>query len=134
LFYDFAITVPASTTEADPVEQKLKLTHGIIHLVEVRFRRGTDFRVGCRIYHFEHQLYPTNPEGDFRDDGRAITFKDHYKLTERPYTLTVRAYSPTATYDHTIYVRIGVLPETVLSPWAKVGRALKGILPARIKV
>jgi len=134
MFYNFAITVPAGTTEAEPIEQELDLTYGVIHQVGVRFRRGTDFRVGCRIYRFEHQVWPTNTDEDFRDDGREIFFKEHYELKEAPYNLKVRAYSPTATYGHKIYIRIGVLPPEKVSPLAKLGQALKGILPARIKV
>lgn len=118
MFYDFPITVPALRAEDDPVEEELKLTHGVIHRVEVRFRRGTDFRVGLRIYRWEHQLYPTNPDSDFKDDGRAIVFDDHYRLTVEPYSLKVRAYAPTATYPHVVYVRIGVLPPELLTPFA----------------
>ena len=121
MFYDFAITIPAGTTEANPVEQVLELTHGIIHRVEVEFRSGTDFRVACRIYRFEHQIYPTNPDGDFRGDGRAIVFDDHYELLDEPYTLRVEGYSPTASYEHTIYIRIGILSPEVLQPFAGLG-------------
>lgn len=134
MFYSFAITVKHGKTEADPEVQELKLTHGVIHLVEVRFRRGTDFRVGARIYHSEHQLFPTNPDEDLREDGRALTFREHYRLFEAPYTLKVKTYAPTANYDHTIYIRIGVLTEEVLTPLARFVKAIRGILPVRVKV
>lgn len=125
MFYNFAVKVTAGKTEAEPEEQELELTHGVIHLVEVRFRRGTDFRVGCRLFRFEHQIFPTNPDEDLRDDGRAITFNEHYELLEAPYTLKVKAYAPTAGYDHTIYIRIGVLPPEVLNPFAVFGDLLQ---------
>ena len=129
MFYDFAIAVAAGTTEANPVEQLLDLTYGVIHRIEVRFRRGTDFRVGCRIYYREHQIYPTNIDEDFREDGRPIAFDTHFEMFEPPHTLKIRAYSPTAIHPHTIYVRIGILPEKVLSPWAQLGKAIRGLLP-----
>ena len=128
MYYDFAITIPAGRGLDNPVEEVLELTHGIIHRVEVRFRSGTDFRVACRLFRHEHQVYPTNLDSDFRDDGRAIVFDDHYKLATRPYNLIVKAYAPTASYDHTIYVRIGVLPAEILQPFAGIGNMLKKFL------
>lgn len=128
MFYDFVITVPAGRTEAAPVEEFLKLTHGVIHRVEVRFRSGTDFRVACRILRGSHQVYPTNPDGEFREDGRAIVFDDHEVLDTEPYILKVLAYAPTASYDHDIYIRIGLLPAEVVTPFSGVGGALRRFL------
>lgn len=116
MFYDFEMTITADTKESAPVTQELKLTAGVIHLVEVRFKYGPNFMVGVRIYHEEHQLYPTNPDSDIRDDGRGVTFPDNFPLTTEPYSLKVRAYSPDTVYPHTIYIRVGVLPEEIVTP------------------
>ena len=128
MFYSIAVTVPAGTTEADPVEEILKVGHGIIHHVEVEFRSGTDFRVGVRILREEHQLYPTNPDNDLKADGRAIIFDDHEEVTDEPYYLKIRAYSPTANYEHVVYVRIGILPSEVVVPFSGLGGALRKFL------
>jgi len=128
MFYDFEILVPIDTKETDPVEETLKLTKGVLHQVEVRFKYGPNFMVGVRIYHEGHQLYPTNPDSDFRDDGRAIVFADHFPLDIAPYSLKVRAYSPDTAYPHTIYIRIGVLAEEEISPLGGLAGAIQKFL------
>ncbi len=116
MFYSYAITVPAGTTEANPVVTRLKLTSGIIHQVDVEFRSGTDFRVGVRINQGLHQVYPTNPDGELKADGRPIIFPDYLKIATGGEDLTVYCYAPTAIYDHVIYIKLGILSEDELRP------------------
>ena len=84
--------------------------------------------VGVRILREEHQLYPTNPDNDLKADGRAIIFDDHEEVTDEPYYLKIRAYSPTANYEHVVYVRIGILPSEVVVPFSGLGGALRKFL------
>jgi len=128
MFYSFEVVVPADTGEDAPVEQTLKLTRGVIHLVEVRFKYGPNFMVGARLYHEGHQLYPTNPDEDIREDGRAVVFPDYFPLDIAPYALKVRAYSPNTTYPHTIYIRVGVLAEEEVAPMGGLGGMLQKFL------
>ena len=116
MFYSYAITVPAGTLESAPIVTVLKLTAGIIHQVDVEFRSGTDFRVGVRINQGLHQVYPTNPDGDLRAEGRPIIFPDYLKLDTGEDELTVYAYAPTSIYDHVVYVKLGILAEDELRP------------------
>ena len=115
MFYSTTITVPAGTTEASPVIQRLKLSAGIIHIVDVEFRSGTDFRVGVRIDLGGHQVYPTNPDGDLKADGRAIVFGDYLPLAYGENELIIRGYAPTTTYEHIVYIKVGVLREDELN-------------------
>ena len=109
MFYDFAITIPAGTAEDSPVEQELNLTHGIIHRVEVEFYPGPRRYVWVKIFHREHQLWPTNIDGEFRTDGYTIAFDEYEEMFEPPHTLLVRGYSPDADYSHVVTIRIGIL-------------------------
>ena len=109
MFYDFAITIPAGTAEASPVEQKLDLTHGIIHRVEVEFYPGPRRYAWVKIFHREHQLWPTNLDGEFRTDAYTIAFDEYEEMFEPPYALLVRGYSPGADYSHVVTIRIGIL-------------------------
>ncbi len=115
MFYSFAITVPAGTLEVAPVTQRLKLTTGIIHLVDVEFRSGTDFTVGVRICQGLHQVYPSNPDGELKADGRSIIFGDHYELIPGADELVVKAYAPLAKYDHVVYIKLGILRQDELN-------------------
>ena len=128
MFYDFAITVIAGTTEAAPKEQELSLTHGFIHQVEIEFPRGCKGYVSLVLYHREYQFLPTNPDEAFNGDGYTIVIKEHYDLREPPHILLVRAWAPNATYNHTITVRIGVLPQSVLLPLKGLGAMLKKLI------
>ena len=128
MFYDFAIVVTAGTPATAPIEQKLKLTHGVIHRVEVEFYPGVERTVSLSLYHGGHQLYPTNPEGKFSTNGYTIAFDDFYELTAAPYLLKARAYSPNAIYDHTIVVRIGLIESEVALSMLKVAKGLTKFL------
>lgn len=125
MFYDFAVVVPAGTTEAAPKVETLKLTKGIIHRVEVEFPSGCKGYVSLALYHQEHQVWPTNPSGEFSTSGYTIPIDEHYRLHTKPYSLKARAWSPDATYNHTITVRIGILPQEVLSPLTGLGAMFK---------
>lgn len=109
MFYDFAITIPKGTKEDEPVEEELNLTHGIIHRVEVEFYPGPRRYVWVKIFHREHQLWPTNLDGAFRSDAYTIAFDEYEEMFEPPYTLLVRGYSPYADYPHVVVVRIGIM-------------------------
>jgi hypothetical protein len=116
VFYDFAITIPPGTAEEDPEELELKLTKGVIHKVIVEAHPGCHATAKIRIYHHEHQLWPTNPDEAFALDSIPREFDEHFILSEAPYTLKVRGYSPAATYEHEYRLGIGILTEEEVSP------------------
>jgi len=130
VYYSTYVTIPAATAEKTPIEVDLKLTKGVIHRVEVTFRSGTDFRAAIRIRHQEHQLYPTNPEGDLKDDGRTIVIDDYFPLTTAPYSLKLIGYAPTAAYEHIVYVKVGVLRAELISPVQTILGKIKGFMEA----
>ena len=113
MFYDFAVSVPANTLESAPVEQTLKLTHGIIHKVEVQFPIGTQALAHCKILEGGHQFLPTNPEGSFASDGYVIPIDEYYEFYTEPYTLKVRCWNDDDTYQHTITIRVGIMESKV---------------------
>ena len=125
MFYNFAVVVTAGSTEANPTVETLKLTKGIIHRVEVEFPRGCKGYVSLKLYHQEHQVWPSNPPGAFKTDAYTVPIDEHYKLDSAPYSLKARGWAPSATYDHTITVRIGILSEEVLSPLTGLGAMFK---------
>jgi len=116
MYYDFAVTVTAGKTEAAPVVEILKLTAGIIHRVEMEFPAGCRGYVYCKLFHQEHQVWPTNPQGTFRGEGYIIPIPEYYALTTAPYSLKAVAWSRDATHNHTLRVRVGLLTEEELEP------------------
>lgn len=124
MWYHFSVPIPAGTTEASPVEQELKLTHGVVKYLAIGFPTGCKQRVKARVYHLEHQIFPANPDEPASWNGGIEGGEEHYKLEEAPYVLTVRAYAPKATSDHTITVFVLLLPVEVAEPWTEPQKQL----------
>ena len=125
MLYTFAIIVPAGRAEATPLEQELNLCHGYIHRLNIRFPPGPQGMVYLAIYHREHQVWPNTPDEAFNGEDETVDSFEHFDLTEPPHNLLVRAWSPGTTYNHTITIRIGILPRAVLLPLAKLDGLLR---------
>ena len=124
MYYDYNIQVPSNTPESDPLTQMCHITHGVIHRVEVDFPYGCAGLVHLQILQSLHQLWPTNPEGSFNADDFVIGFNDHVEITDAPYVVTLQAWNLDDTFDHTLQVRLGILPATVLLPEKGLAKVL----------
>lgn len=113
MFYETPLTVPAGTEKSSPVEQVLHVAHGVITRVEVEFNPGCNQMVHVVILYSNHQVWPTNPDGDFASDSHTIGFDDYFQVFDTPYDFVIRAWTDGTTYDHDIRVRLGELPEVI---------------------
>lgn len=109
MFYTISLPLPANTLKTAPVEVEARLTYGIIHQVEIEFPAGCAGLAHVAIDRFEHQVWPTNPDGSFASDDWVVTFDDRFELLDRPYIITLRGWNEDDTYDHTPIVRLGIL-------------------------
>ena len=105
MFYDYSIAIPANTTKANSVIEICKMTYGIIKHVAIAFPPGPKGLAHLTVYRFEHQVWPSNPDGDFAWDNFTIEFNEEFDLTEKPHVLTLRGWNDDDTYPHTITVR-----------------------------
>lgn len=128
MYYSFAITLPRSTAEGTPVTEVMKLTQGVIHRVEVQFPIGCMGLAHCQLRYQEHQLYPTNPDGDFASDGYIIPIDDYFPMDTEPYALKFIGWNDDDTYQHIVTVRVGVLHAEIVAPLQGLGGALKKFL------
>jgi len=115
MFYSHALTIPAQTTKDDPEDYDLQVTAGLLHRVEVEFPSGCAGLAHLVIIRWGSQLFPTNPQGNFASDGRAIAFDDYYMLEAAPYLLRLRGWNDDDSYSHTVTVRVGILPMAALA-------------------
>jgi len=113
MFYETSLAVPAGTPADAPVETELHATHGVITRVEIEFNPGCTQMVHVVLLHMNHQVWPTNPGGDFASDSHVVGFDDYYELFDVPYDLVVRAWTDGTDYDHDIRVRVGMLSQEV---------------------
>lgn len=109
MYYDFAITVPANTTATSPLETELKLTHGIIHRVEVQFPIGTRALTHCRLLHHTFGHLPTNPSGSFASDGYTIPIDENLEFFSEPYIIKAVCWNDDDTWAHTVTIRFGIM-------------------------
>jgi hypothetical protein len=103
------------------------LSHGIVHQVEISFPPGCAALVHVAIYRFEHQAWPTNPDGTFAwDDYTVRITNEAFGLITQPYALSLRAWSEDDTFAHTVTCRIGLKLPELHRPGSWVGRLLRG--------
>jgi len=80
MIYRFAITTPEKTYETAKKETVFKLARGVIYKIEFDFPPGPQGTLHLAIRRELHQIWPTNPDGDFAADDRLISFPEYYEL------------------------------------------------------
>lgn len=112
MFYEFALTIPASTLVTAPLEDTVEISTGRIVGVEIQFPRGCVTLVHVRVRRESHPLWPSNTDGDIAGEGANIRFIDDYALDQPPFHLTLVGWNDDDTFPHTIRFRFNVLPLT----------------------
>ena len=115
MFWAWDVKILAGTTEASPKLQILKLSKGVITGIWIKFPRGCHGMVKVRILRYEHMLVPLGRDQWVTGDNETIPTESYYELFEAPAQLKFVGCSPGTTYDHTVTVRISVLPRAVAS-------------------
>lgn len=110
------ITIPAGTTVANPYEKKLQITFGVITKIEVKFPRGCHGMVRCRLLRGGIFCYaPLNPDSWVTGDDESVSWHTYYRIEDVPRELDFVGCSPGTSYDHTVTVRLEILPHRVAS-------------------
>ncbi len=111
MYYAWNITLTADNTAATPEKSILLLEKGTIIRCETVFPSGCVGLVYCHIDHALHQVYPKNPDYQYSGNGEMIVASDEYDLKEEPYQLEFYGWNTDEIYDHTITVRIQIVPK-----------------------
>lgn len=114
---------------ANKLEVPLRLAPGIITWVSVLFPPGCHGMVKCQIFHREHQIFPSRDVMSISGDGIPVEWNEYYEMYERPFDLLARLWGEGCTYDHTVSIRIAVLPRKAIVAQALVD-AIKGMFGA----
>lgn len=128
MFTEFAVTIPAGTTLASPYEEELKLARGVICDMEVEFPAGCLYTVYFVLDRYGHKTWPEEGSVAMCSEDHVIKIREHYILDEAPFAVKARGWSPDAQHDHTIHVRITILPENIIIPTLRLAQALDGFL------
>jgi len=122
--YVVDVTVPKDTAQTSPKEETVKIEEEVVVSVECHFPPGCRGMVYTAVYYGEEQLFP-RPYGSYlHGDGETIRWEEYYELPESPCYLTIRAWSPRTSYNHTITWRISALPRWIAFWWVNISRLL----------
>jgi len=125
MIFNYPLTVPANTQPETPAEKTLRLTYGILHQIDIESSHACVGMVYGRIMDALHQVFPTNPDEQFKLTGAPITGKVFHWLPWEPFELQLQGWSPGTNYDHDIIVRLWVLRPGELFPLSE--QAWKGM-------
>lgn len=134
MLYSWDVDVPANTAEASPVRQDLKLAYGVVSQVTVVFPPGCVGLVHLRVFRGGQQVWPSTADQDLAGDTFPVEWPEHYELTNEPYSMVARLWNLDDSYEHTVTIRIAVLPRRAVVAFALAdvfGRLLGLLMPRR---
>ena len=119
MIYRFGITTAPSpaTSVLNKQYTRLKLQKGVIHKIDIVFPPGCLTLLHLHINDALHQVWPTNPDENFASDSETISFEEHFVIDYEPYELQAWTWNDDDTYSHQVIIRIGLLPEAIVSPF-----------------
>lgn len=104
------LTVTAGSTKSSPSRDSILLSNGMLYHMEVAFPPGPGNWVSVVVLDGNVQIAPANPDGVFNWNDYTLSFTMNYPLTDVPYKLLLRGWSPDAIFDHNITFRFDVQP------------------------
>lgn len=108
--YAVALTIPASTAEADAEIEEIRLPQGVVKRVAILFPAGCCGYAHVVVYEYEHQIWPTHLERNYAGDDVLIEFPADHELLKEWNLFSVRGWNEDTAHGHTPIVFITVLP------------------------
>lgn len=124
MLYEYALTILAQTAESAPETLDAPLAPGTVARVDVQFPRGCVGLAHVQVWRSEHQVWPTNVDGNISAEGLVVSWPEDYDLVDEPYGMTLRGWNDDDSYAHTITFRFALLPLSA----KEEGRAPAGLL------
>jgi len=110
MLYAWNIELTRNRTKATRQKTVLKLERGTITRFELVFPTGCCGLVYVHIDQALHQIFPKNPDYQLTGNGATIVSTDEYPIIEPPLELDFYGWNTDEIYDHTITVRIQLVP------------------------
>jgi len=126
MLFTAAVRVETTHIVGNEKIQILGIAHGIISWVSVLHQEGSNCMVHCIILHHEHQIFPSTAGMSIVGDGIPVEWTEYYESYQPPHELKIRAWGVDCLQDHTIFVRVAVLPRKAILSLAIVD-AIKGV-------
>lgn len=127
IFYAGSLTIPASTTWADPQELVFDIPSGTILEWYIHGAPEHQHQVSIAIYHLEHRILPEGEGEYFYPSEYPAVFSVETPMTPGIRRLVVRGANIDDTYEHTVYIGITLETGTPLNQLlASMARRISG--------
>ena len=107
--FSYDVTIPAATPQTSPYEYKIRLDTGTVTGLKIRFRAGCHNRVYVAIFDGLNQIVPAHDTQALYADNFTFEIPMQYALEYKPYTLTVKGWSPSTRYNHVISIWLDLI-------------------------
>lgn len=108
MIYTKGITTSAGGSEGNPTRTVIKVTKGLVWLMEVDFPPGCVGLVNVQIFDGGYQVLPASPRDTLLGDNRLLRYDDLYLKERAPFEFTIVTWNNDELWDHTIQIRIGL--------------------------
>ena len=110
MFYAWNVELPFGKIEASKTKLVLQLEKGTVTRFELTFPSGCANLVFVHVNDALHQVYPKDPDYQFIGNGVTVYSSDEYEIKEEPYTLQFYGWNTDEKFNHTVTVRIQLVP------------------------
>ena len=127
MLYAKSLVVPPGRPADNPVEEIVRLTHGVITRIDCDFPLGCNNYVSAYVRRGLHQVWPNNPDGRARATGLTVSSAEYLEIFFEPLEVVVGGYAPASTYQHELTFRIELTPSHIAERGSKLDRYLAGL-------
>jgi len=113
MLYQVSLSVPAGTSEKEPVEATIEIEEPYLVRIEVKFPPGPTHLVKVAVFYGRLQIFPSKRGEWITGDDEKVVDHPRMYLPHRPTRFRCVACSPQAEYPHTIYFRFEAAEEVV---------------------
>lgn len=114
MWYRGSITVLANTLASAPETTEVEVCKGVVESFYRLFPMGCAGKVHLQVFHQTRQLFPTTPGQSYIGDGSEVLGDASVTIDEPPFIVELRAWSPSTTYSHVVYVEFYIKSEVML--------------------
>lgn len=109
MLFRHSLTIPANTTENDPVTEMVSVIPGVLTVGSVTFPPGCAGLVHVNVLDLEHQIVPANIGSYLSGDNLTITWPDDTEIKDVPFMFKLVGWSDDDTYPHRIVFRFAIM-------------------------
>jgi len=133
MLFEKGFLVETTHTATNHKVDTMKIAHGIITWISVLYPTGCHGMVHGIIRHHEHQIAPSTEEMNIIGDGIPIQWTEYYEIYQPPYELKIELWGVDCTYNHTVTIRVAILPRKAILALAVVDafKSLFGLFSPR---